>query len=172
MPDDPNFAIPSLMKIDTRRADAFSAAHMRWDFQVPGPMVIQAPVSDADGAEINYGSPTDHGFSVVGAVVAGSVVYGELVADVEFLEWTLVSDDDVEGLIELDIAVTTDGSTPTSADSIVGGNYPAISTPGVRASGTTFGWDKIKFSAGDKFAVHVRSLTDIQSIYFTLTDCV
>lgn len=44
-----NFAIPTLMKIDTRRLQGFYEPLMRQNFVIPGLMVIQTPDSDAFG---------------------------------------------------------------------------------------------------------------------------
>ena len=105
-----------------------------------------------------------HSIQVFGPVADEDVIYGRAIAGFDISDWQITSSDATSGSIELDVWVSSSG-VPTVSDSIVDGNYPAISS-NTSAVGTSSGWLSTRIDAGDRFAVKVRSITTITAITF------
>ena len=113
-------------------------------------------------------SAARRGIFLAGTIEAAGEYHAVAESDVTLAAWQLTSGDGTSGSVTLDVWVTTDGSTPTNANSITNGNEPALSSDDF-ATGTTSGFSTTSISRGDRFVVKVDSLTTITEIYFSLT---
>jgi hypothetical protein len=113
-------------------------------------------------------SAARRGIFLAGTIEAAGEYHAVAESDVTLAAWQLASGDGTSGSVTLDVWVTTDGSTPTNANSITNGNEPALSSDDF-ATGTTSGFSTTSISRGDRFVVKVDSLTTITDIYFSLT---
>jgi hypothetical protein len=113
-------------------------------------------------------SAARRGIFLAGTIEAAGEYHAVAESDVTLAAWQLTSGDGTSGSVTLDVWVTTDGSTPTNANSITNGNEPALSSDDF-ATGTTSGFSTTSISRGDRFVVKVDSLTTITDIYFSLT---
>ena len=164
------FAIPSLMVIDSPRAEGSVVDPlMRYHFDLAGVMHLRSPTAEAEGDTPTAPTLVDHGLTVLGLVERFSLIRGSFVNNVNLEDWTIVSGDNQPGHVELDVWVNTNGEPATIEDSICDGAYPTIPLGNSRSTGTASAFSRRQFSAGDQFAVHVRELTDINSIFFILT---
>lgn len=97
------------------------------------------------------------------AIAAESIGYHRVSFSGTIVRWSLLATDDTgspapqTGSIQLDVWRSTFASfPPTNADSITGGNEPALSSDQAAEEETPSGWDTT-VTAGDVFAVHVDS---------------
>lgn len=106
--------------------------------------------------------PKPHSLQIFGPVAADDEIYGRAIADFTITDWQATSSDGTSGSAELDLWVSS-SAKPTVSDSIVDGNYLAISSA-ASATGTSSGWSSTTIAKGDHFIFKVRSLTTITTL--------
>ncbi|RMD64982.1 hypothetical protein D6833_03605 [Candidatus Parcubacteria bacterium] len=100
------------------------------------------------------------------AVPMGIAGYVQIPYACTIEEWTLLADQ--SGSIQIDIWKDTYANfPPTDADTITGGNEPALSSAQKNQDSTLTGWTT-SISAGDILAINVDSATTVQQVTLAL----